>query len=380
MLYDNALLVPIYLEAYQITHNEHYKKIATEILNYVEKEMMSSDGGFFSATDADSLTPNGEREEGWYFSWTPDEIDSILNKKERALFKAYYGLNDSPNFEGRTLLNIKTNLLEVGAQFELSESEALNLIQSAKQKLYQVRAQRPAPFRDEKIITSWNALMISAFAHAGRLLNEPHFVDVAQKSANFIVTKMLHKNHLSHNYKDGKAYNNAYLDDYVFMTKLLIRDKPKHDGAIPSGNSIAILNLLRLYEFTFGKEYYTRAQKAFEFLSHDLSRAPLAFSEALLALDFYHDAPREIVIITPKTTEEAAPFLKVLNKQFIPNHVLVLTTQKKAKEYAKWLPLTESKIAMDNKTTAYVCQNNICKAPTTDLIEFEKQLSSTGQP
>lgn len=423
MLYDNALLVLAFLEAYQITKDPQFKRIAEEILKYVKREMISPEGAFYSATDADSLTPEGRREEGYFFTWTTKEIDQTLDSKNAELVKRYYNVSSQGSFEGRNILHILKPLKYVAKELNLSEGEARKKLNEARERLYQERLKRPPPIRDEKILSSWNGLMISAFAQAGLFLNEKSYIETAKKSGHFILEKLYKEGRLLRRYKDGHAGLNAYLDDYAalsaalldlyeatgelswlqtaikldktleefyedkenggfFMTShdhedLLAREKPSYDGAEPSGNSIALLNLLRLHEFTLNDSYRLRIEKGFRAFSMILEKSPAALSEMLLAVDFYLDKPKEIVIVSPKgQLDQAEVLLSVFRNQYIPNRVLaVLEEGESVANQAKLIPLVSGKKSIQGKVTAYVCEKGICDLPTNEAQVFKKQIS-----
>ncbi|MBI2609051.1 MAG: thioredoxin domain-containing protein [Deltaproteobacteria bacterium] len=422
MLYDNALLAVAYLEAYQVTGEAEFKRITQEILRYVKRDMTSLEGAFHSATDADSPNPKGHREEGWFFTWTPKEIDTVLESEDSKLVKEYYSVTPQGNFEGRTILNTSEPLSKISKKFKLSETEARQKIKEALEKLYQYRLKRPSPIRDEKILTAWNGLMISAYAQAGLILNENEYVESAKRAAQFILSNLYKDGRLFRSFKDGKTKFNAYLDDYAFfiaalldlyeasseikwlkqaiqldqtlekyyedksggffMTshdheKLLARQKPAYDGAEPSGNSVALLNLLKLQEFTTKDSYRIRIEKALKVFSKTLESRPAALSEMLLAVDFFLDKPKEIIIVTPKgKREEAHLLLSELRKKFLPNKILVVVEEgEELKAQAQVIPLIKLKYAIQNKTTAYVCEKGMCELPTHQSNIFSKQIS-----
>ena len=420
MLYDNALLAVVYTEAYQVTKNDEYKRVAKEILDYVLRDMTSLDGAFYSATDADSIGPKGHREEGYYFTWTSREIRQTLTKNEALLVEDYYQVTAQGNFEGRTILNTPKPLNIVAKQHKLKEAEARKLINQAREKLYLARNKRPLPIRDEKILTAWNGLMISAFANAAFVFSDEKYQEAATRAAQFISSNLLKNNRLFRSYKDGEAKFNAYLDDYAFfiaglidlyeatsdiqwlskaialdktleehyedkqnggffMTSndhenLLAREKPAYDGAEPAGNSIQVMNLLRLQEFTTKDTYRQRAEKAFKAFSQILSTNPVALSEMLLALDFKLDAPFELIIVKGKDNNKE--IFDIAKNSFLPNKILsVASNDLEAQAKSPIIPLMESKIAFDNKTTVYVCKSGICKLPTSDPKVFREQIS-----
>jgi uncharacterized protein YyaL (SSP411 family) len=295
-------------------------------------------------------------------------------------------------------------------------------VKTAKSSLKETRERRPRPIRDEKILVAWNGLMISAFARAGLILGDSRYTRSAENAADFIINRMLVDGRLYRSYKEEQARHNAYLDDYAFfiaalldlyevtrdfkwfamaleleqvlarhyedpeeggffMTsddheKLIAREKPNYDGALPSGNAIAVMNLLRLGEFTSDSRYTTRAEKALTSLSGVLASNPSALAGLLLALDFYLDQPKEIVIVVPRGQKELAdPFLEKLRGHFLPNRIIAVFDEgddRKALEAA--MPITRHRPTEDGRATAYVCQSNTCKLPTTDPAEFERQI------
>ena len=432
MLYDQALLSFSYLEAYQYFKIESYKDTATRILNYVARDMQSKEGGFYSATDADSLvfeskaknTPHidtAKREEGLYFTWTPEEIDQALDKKQAELIKNYYSVTSIGNFEGRNIFYVSKELSETAKELNLDILSAKKLLISSWETLYQSRQLRPLPLRDEKILSGWNGLMISAFVYGYFILNEKKYLLQAEKSARFVLNNMLKEGRLYRSWKEGTAYIPAYLDDYVFFISalldlfewtgnmawlnsaieldqvleknfedkeqggffmtgqnhetLMVREKPFYDGAEPSGNSVAIMNLLRLRELTGNESYRSRAEKAFKSFSVMLEKNPFAFSEALLALDYYHSRVNEIVLVLPDNAQlEADSSFNELKKWYLPNKVLTLIYQSQVEKQQKLLKPVTRKTAMDGKTTVYICEEGACQLPAFDLKELKRQL------
>jgi uncharacterized protein YyaL (SSP411 family) len=427
MLYDNALLIMDYLEGYQVTGDNDFKRITKEVLGYVKREMTAPGGAFYSATDADSLTPNGHREEGYFFTWTPEELEKVLGQKRAEIVKTYYAVDNSPNFEGRHILHTPRTAVKVADELNISENHLRAVIEESKTLLYQWRNRRPRPLRDEKILTAWNGLMISAHARAGLILGASQYIDRAAKAANFILANLFINNRLYRSYKDNQARHLAYLDDYAFFSAALLdlyeathdigwlakaieldeilekdyedkktggffmtsknhedliaREKPNHDGAEPSGNSIAVLNLLRLGEFTSKDNYRIRAEKALTSFLGGTTTNPLALAEMMLALDFYLDNPKEIVIVAPKgKPDEADPFLREFRKQFLPNRILTVAAEgKDIKSHARLIPVARSKFAINGKTTAYVCTKGTCKLPAKDPKLFAQQLREVVQ-
>ena len=452
MLYDQALIALTYLEAYQLLKKEQYKDTAIGILDYVIRDMQSKEGGFYSATDADSLSvekentvskkfketqsekwdPNspphtGEKEEGFYFTWTPSEIDLALDKRQGELIKHYYNVTSNGNFEGRNIFYISNSLFEVAKKLKFDISSAKNLLHSAKETLYHTRQKRPLPLRDEKILSGWNGLMISAFVYGYFVLNEQKYLIQAKKSAQFVLDNMYKGGQLYRSWKEGESYIPAYLDDYAFFVSalldlfewtgnikwlnkaieldqvleknfedkekgsffmtgqdyepLLVREKPLYDGAEPSGNSVATLNLLRLDKLTGKENYKVRAEKALKSFDTLLENSPIAFSEALLAFDYYHSKVNEIVIVSPDNTDlKSDAFFNELKNWYLPNKVLTVVHHSQVKKLKKSLPPIERKKAINGQTTAYICEERVCQFPATDLKEFRRQLKEIQSP
>ena len=426
MLYDNALLVSAFLEAYQVTGREDFAQVVRAILRYVERDMTSPDGAFYSATDADSAGPGGEQEEGWFFTWTDDELEAVLGGERGRAVAAFYGVTEAGNFEGRIILNTPRSLPDVAAELGMSADALRRIVDEARDLLYIARAERPPPLRDEKILTAWNGLMISALAQAALVMNEPAYVARATRAADYVLTYLRRDGRLRRAALNGQAQHAAYLTDYAFMIaalldlyeatselrwleeaqaldgvleehyedtvgggffrtaedheSLITREKPSFDNAEPSGNSVHILNLLRLHEFTTDDRYRRRAEMALEAFADVIAQSPVAVSEMLLAVDFHLDTPKEIVILVPQTREEAEPFLDELRATFLPNRILAVVAEgDELDRHTVLIPLLEGKVARDSKPTAYVCENRICDLPTTDPAVFATQIRTTHE-
>ncbi len=425
MLYDNALLVLAYVEAYQATGSKEFAEVAAETLRYVAREMTSPGGGFYSATDADSPTPDGHREEGWFFTWTPDELKEILGDDEAGLVMERYGVTAAGNFEGRSIFHGPRSLDGLAARRKQPVSELSVRLNRSRDRLYEARLERPGPLLDDKVLAAWNGLMISAMARGGFALDMPEHVDRAGRAADFVLKNLRRDGRLKRSYRGGELRYEAYLDDYAFliaglldlyevtselrwmqeaialqaeldehyvdeasggyfMTRsghvaLLAREKPSYDGAEPSGNSVAAMNLVRLGEFTGIDRYRAAADDLFRAFSAGLTRTPTALSRMLLALDYRLDAAQEIVIVTPSSRDEAEPFLAVLRRTFLPNQILAVVPEQNISTHSKLVPLLSGKVARRKMPTAYVCEKGVCKLPTTDVATFEKQLATKGR-
>jgi hypothetical protein len=422
MLYDNALLAVAYLEAYQVTGDEDLARIAVETLDYVAREMTAPEGGFHSATDADSPAPDGHEEEGRFFTWTLAELQNALDPESLSLVRDYYGVTDEGNFEGRNVLYARRDLDLVARERSIGVEEARRRVDAARARLYEQRSLRPPPAKDTKVLTSWNGLMISAFARAALALGIDEYRRRAESAAAFLIDEMWDGRELKRSWREGRARHDGVLDDYAFLTaglldlfeatgeakwlrtaldlnealearfwdgehggyyftaadaeQLLVRDKPTYDGAEPSGNSIAMINLLRFYELTGDERYLALVEAALRAFSSVVSNNGLAVPEMLTALDFYLDTPKEIVLVRASDDDDFDPFLLRLGRTFLPNRVLLTTTEGAGlDELAELVPLVADKRALDDLPTAYVCERRVCELPTTDPEVFAAQIS-----
>ena len=426
MLYDNAQLASLYTEAFQATERADYARVAREILDYVQREMTDGAGGFYSATDADSLTPKGHDEEGYFFTWTPQELEQVLDPKSARLLATAYDVRPGGNFEGRSILNKKRPLSEVATELNMEVDELVYETRKSLDALYEARKRRPPPIKDDKILTSWNGLMIAAFASAGVVLQHRGYVQTASKAARFILDHMrTPEGRLLRSHHSGQARHTGYLDDYAFfihgllqlfdatsdpawlasavelqghldrhyadelggyfMTaddgeKLLARDKPSYDGAEPSGNAVAILNLLQLGELTQDAAFRKRAEASLTAFSGALKRrGGGGMSKMLSALDFYQDRVREVFVVGPADDREGRkPLDRTLRAAYLPNRIVVTTTDgDPLQTLAAKIPLLEGKSALKGKPTAFVCTMGNCELPTSDPDVFEQQLAKT---
>jgi hypothetical protein len=421
MLYDNAQLAVVYLEAWQHTGDPAYERITREILDYVAREMTAPEGGFYSATDADSPTPSGHDEEGWFFTWTPDELERLLGADDAAVVSAAYGVTRRGNFEGRNILHrVKTDR-EVATELRIPAKQVNEVLTSARSTLYEARGSRPPPIRDEKVIAAWNGMMIAAFARAGWVLADARYVDVAARAARFVLDQMRSKDGaLVRTYREGKKGATSFLDDYAFMVgaclelyeatgdaswikraielqtdqdaryldaqgggyyltpsegeTLLVREKPAYDRAVPSGNSVAANNLLRLHDFTGNAKWRSAAEDLFASLAFRVTRSSTGFPLLLVALDHYYDTPLEIAVVAPVSRQETGSLTERLRKSFVPNKAFAVLTEAEAAEQQAQIPWLEGKRAMGGKSTAYVCERGRCDLPTAKPTVFQKQI------
>ncbi|HSO40726.1 MAG TPA: hypothetical protein VLT33_49710, partial [Labilithrix sp.] len=424
MLYDNALLARAYLEAFQSTRREDFAVVARDILAYVARDLAAPDGAFVSASDADSLTPSGKREGGWFFTWTPAEVEKVLGVQNARIAKTYWAITPAGNFEGRSIPSAPLAPAEAARKLDLTEPALRAAVDAARETLRRERALRPPPARDDKILTSWNGLMISAYARASMVLAEPKHAERAERAADFVLRVLRKDGRLLRTVKQASLP--GYLDDYAFLIaglldlheatgtlrwleeavaldrvleahyedpaggffltaddqeKLLARDKPSYDGAEPSGSSVEVANLLRLHELTTRDAYRQRAERAVKSVGQTLASSPTSLSELLIALDFLADVPKEIVIVTPATRAEAEPFLAKLREVFLPNAVLLVVPEGEPLAKLEALsPLVSSKVAKGGKATAYVCERQTCELPTNDPEVFGRQLRKRPNP
>lgn len=424
MLYDNALLAATFTEAFQATGKERYKTEARKILDYVKNEMTSETGGFYSATDADTLTDKGEKEEGFFFTWTEPELKAALNENDFRIAKRYYSIGSAPHFEGRYIPHITEPPSIIASEYGLTEAELEAVINKIRGILYKYRQQKAPPFTDTKILASWNALMITAFAKAGLIFDDEEYANIAEKAGDFILKNLVKEDILYRSYKDDMAKYIAYLEDYSYLVAALTdlyevtgktkwlekaiafdksmvnlfedeidggfyttsakhqalpaREKPVYDGATPSGNAIAVLNLLRLYSYTTDAKYLNTAEKALTCFSDRIKQNPTATGEMLIALDYYYDKPKEIIIVTPKGEKASADaFLKVFRESFTPNRILSVVSQgDELTRLEKSVPLVKGKLAVNKKTTVFICEKGVCRLPVSSPAEFNTQLQN----
>jgi uncharacterized protein YyaL (SSP411 family) len=416
MLYDNALLAVAYLEAYQLTGKTIYADVVRDVLAYLDRDMTADGGLFYAATDADS-----EGEEGTYFLWTPGQVREAVGPELAPLALTAYGVTDKGNFEGgRTVLRRDISVNELARTFKRDPEKIRARLAEIRAKLRAVRVKRVPPLTDTKQIVAWNGLAISAYARAGLVLEDSDLTARGARAADRILRLARPEDHLARYLLEGKPYGTGMLEDYAFfiaalldlfeatadprwidsaielqadldarffddsaggyyMTPsdgeaLLVREKGAGDSAIPSGNSIEAMNLLRLYLFTTNDEYRMQAEMTVRAFSDRIQRSPRGFGRMLDAVDFMLDRPKEILILAPNAREEAEPFLKQFRQLFFPNRVLIVTTEPEIPALRSQVPLLEHKRALQGKTTAYVCENQVCDFPAKDPATFAKQI------
>ncbi len=424
MLYDNAQLVVAYTEAWQLTGKPRYARVVHETLSYLQREMGTREGGFQCATDADSKGSDGHWHEGTFFTWTAEEVEAVLGKERAKLVQDYYGVTSSGNFEGRNVLHVAVPDEEMAQRLGLSTAELEGMLQGARAELYDARATRPRPLADNKILTSWNALAVSAFARAGFAFGAPSYLLAAETTASFILERLSTADgSLLRVYKDGAARQPAFLDDYAFFIaalldlyeatweprwlaealrlqsvldrrfadeaaggyfftasdheELLARDKPTYDGAEPSGNSVALLSLLRLAELTGYESYRARAERGFAAFATDMEERGMALPRMLCALDFYLDEPTQVIVVSPAAGDGGEELVRPLRRSFLPSRVLTAVEEGTASlvEHVRLVPMLAGRQAQGGESTAYLCRAQTCRMPLTDPQALVQELA-----
>jgi len=409
MLYDNALLVRLYLHAYQVTGKDLYKDVVEETLAYVMREMVSVEGAFFSSQDADS-----DGIEGQYFVWTVDEIKEILEPDLADEITKHYDVTSKGNFEGKSILNL------VSEEYNESKYKLIkDTLIKARGPLLKYRSTRVCPETDNKILTSWNGLMISAFAEASVILNRTEYSGVAKKAAEFILNNLMQENRLLRTYKDGQCKLNGYLEDYAFFIEgllelhettlnpvwlnhavnlsksminlfwdtkteqfydtsvdhedLVIRPRDIADNAIPSGASTACKVLLKLAVYLDDDQMRDIAKLSMESAMPLITKAPIAAGEWLNCMEFHIDGSKEIVINGDFNDQGTRHLLSEVYRSFLPNKVILGIDAETSYEN---FPLAASKDMLDGKPTAYVCKNYTCSLPVNEPTDLFKQLTN----
>jgi uncharacterized protein len=408
MLYDNAQLVRIYLHVYQITKDEFYKRIAVETLEYVKREMLDAAGGFYSTQDADS-----EGVEGKFFVWTPQEIEEILGAEDAQIFNFYYDVSEEGNFEGRNILNVNYTIFEAARALKIPEEKLTEVLERGREKLFAARERRVKPFRDEKVLTAWNGLMLAAFAEGAAILQSAEYLEIARRNADFILENLQRDGYLLRTWKDGRAKLNAYIEDYAnfadalvelfqisgeakyllearrladlmiaefwdeeqgafFFTannheELVVRSKDFYDNATPSGNAVAADVFLKLAKFFDDEKYERFAVTVLKLVAPQIRRFPNGFGRALSIIEFYLNPTKEIVILG----EKGNALERELWRDYLPNKIVVLAENA---ENADFIPLLRERIRLGGKPTAFVCENFVCQKPVTNADDLRKQL------
>ena len=415
MLYDNALLSKLYVHAYQLTGEPFYRRIVEETLDYVLREMTDPQGGFYSAQDADS-----EGVEGKYFVWSAEEIKEALGHERGALVCGYYGVTEHGNFEGRSILHLGQEDEAFAEAHDISPGDLRRVVAEAKLKLLGIRQDRVSPGRDEKILTSWNGLMLRSFAEAAAVLDSDAYLQAARRNARFLLDSLRTNGRLLRTYKDGLAKLSAYLEDYAFLIDgllalheaaleprwleeaislgasmvdlfwdedeqgfydtgldhetLIVRPRDFLDNALPSGTSAAVDVLLKLAVITGNYDYRSKALAAMTAVKEPMARVPTGLPHWLCALDFHLSYVREVVIIGQPQAEGTRRLLSTVSAMYLPNKVVVGKSPEDTGTSLDGLPLFQGRSGIGRDAIAYVCQNYVCNTPTTSPEELAVQL------
>ena len=427
MLYDQAMLSRAYLEAYQVTGKEEYAKIARQTLDYVLREMTSPEGGFYTAQDADSVDQStNKKTEGAFYLWNKNEIIQALGKDKGEIFNYYFGVEDKGNaddFKNKNILFIAHDEQDTAKHFGNTEQEISAVIQEARLFLLSLRNQRPKPQTDDKTLTDLNGLMIASLSFGASVLNEPRYLEAAKKAADFLLkTIKVSDGHLMHRYRDGQVVIDGFLDDYAFfsyglfelyessfdprylaeakqiaqqMTTLfgdknqggfyftstsnetiIKRKKEFNDNAIPSGNSMAGLVLLKLNRLTLDQDLGNWAQSALDGASTLINDNPSAYAQTLAVLDYMLGPSKEIVIVGEPNNSDTKAILQEINKHFLPNEVICIhpIDAAQAKAVEDLISFIKDYKMIGSKSTAYICSNHTCGLPTNDLKKIQQIL------
>ncbi len=418
MLYDNAQLGSNYLHAYLLTEKVKYRKICEETLNFVLREMTDIEGGFYSSLDADS-----DGEEGQYYVWSQNDIESILKPGTIAdLFMQAYTVSETGNFEGQNVLQEKTSVSELAEMFQLSREDVKSSLALARELLLSARKLRIRPATDDKILTSWNGLMLATFAEAARFLNNDAYLAAARKNARFLLNHLHEPGRLLRSWRNGIAHLDGYLEDYaclvsgllalyqadgdpewygtahslademlacfndpqrgLFDTRhdhedLIIRPKTLQDNALPSGSSMAALVLLQLSAFSGQYEYQQKALELFGLVQNALARYPTAFGTWLTAIDFYVGPIQEIAVLATGESDNQRPrMIEVVNQKYRPRSVLAVSSFPPASTAPA---LIQDRLLLEDRTTGFVCRNFTCQLPVNDPQLFAQQLDEPSK-
>ena len=414
MLYDNAQLARVYLQAYQVTGEPLFRRVVEETLEYVRCEMTDPGGGFYSTQDADS-----EGEEGKFFVWTPQEIEAVLGGEDARLLCAYFDVTEQGNFEHHNILRVAASVEAVALTLGVDPAGAQAVIERGRRGLFEARERRVKPGRDEKVLTAWNGLMLRTFAEAAAALDRDDYREQANRNAEFVLANLRRDGRLLRTWKDGQAKLNGYLEDYACLAdgllslyeatfdprwlaearsiadvmieqfaddsaggfyvtgkdheRLVSRPKDLFDNATPSGNSVAAEALLRLGLLSGQGLYREAAERVLRLLGVIAAQHPAAFGRLLCALDFYLGSPKEIAIVGQPDAADTASLTRTVFSRYAPNKVVAGCAPNAAPPD---IPLLADRPARNGKATAYVCQNDVCQAPATTPEELARQLEA----
>jgi uncharacterized protein YyaL (SSP411 family) len=418
MLYDQALVAMAYIEAYQTTGKPAFARVAREIFSYVLRDMTSPDGGFYCAEDADS-----EGKEGLFYLWTPQEVESRLGKNLGGLFCRFYDITEAGNFEeGRSIPHMPVSLEAFASRESLDPAELDRLLTDARDKLFGLREKRIHPLKDDKILTAWNGLMIAALAKGEQAFGDHVYGEAARRAAEFILGHLeTARGRLLRRFRQGEVAHPGYLDDYAFLVwgliesyeasfdiscleealtlnemmidifwdkedgglyftgkgnePLISRSKEIYDGALPSGNSVAILNCLRLARLTGNVDLEKRAEQLTGAFAAQVADQPIAYTQLLAALDFMIGPSREIVIAGDPAMERTRAMVEAVQRRFLPNKAVLVRPQgAEGERLAALAPFVEALRPVDQQPMVYICEQYACQAPIGDVEELASRL------
>jgi uncharacterized protein len=417
MLYDNAQLAKVYTEAFQLTRSAQYARIAQETLDYVAREMQSPEGGYYSATDADS-----EGVEGKFFVWEPHEIEELVGKEDAERFCAYYDVTPQGNWEGLNVLRVQRANTDVAEDLGISSAELDASLARARAVLYEARGKRIAPLLDDKVLVAWNGLMIDAFAVAARVFPTRGYAESASRAAAFLLERLSRPDGgLYRTYRAQKAHLSAYLEDYAYLAQglislyeatgnerwlkeagrlaerliedfgdaeggpfyqtahdheaLIARVRDGHDGALPNANAVAAHALARLSRHLGRPAWEERARQALRGYARSVERLPRAFGSTLNALDFISEASLELVLVGDSATPGYRELAAKIAEPYLPNRI----EARVAPGADSTAPLAEGKRLVDGRASLYVCRNFACAAPVTTTAAAEALLVQPGE-
>ena len=413
MLYDNAQLVPLYLDAYLVTKDDFFLRIVTETLEFVMREMLSPEGGFYSSLDADS-----EGEEGKFYVWHKQEVDALLGS-DSDIFCDYYDITAAGNFEGTNILNVRNTVASTAARFGKSEPETEEVLKRSREKMLAARSLRVRPGLDDKVLTSWNALMLSAFARVYQSHPDDKYRKVIENNLSFLKKNLYMNEKLFRTYNHGKTQIDGFLEDYAFLIRalldayeavfdsdlliwadqlmkhagngfwdeenggyyftsatrddLIFRLKDEHDQSIPSGTGVMLLNNLRFYALTENTALISRSESILKKYSQKMISNPYGYGSYLIGSEFFLQKPQEILVVTKNATDLAG-FSRIIFEEYRPVKTVVMITAGQF-PHALSASLFQGKDLIDGKSTAYVCHDFACSAPVTDPFAFKALLA-----
>jgi uncharacterized protein YyaL (SSP411 family) len=419
MLYDQALVSGVYIEANLLTGHERYATVAKDIFDYVLADLRSAEGGFYSTRDADS-----EGVEGKYYVWSKEEILSALGEQAGELFCSYYDVTEAGNWGGHNILNVQRDLETVAKLNDIDPDALRQSLDASRAKLLAVRGKRVPPALDDKILTAWNGLMIASLARGGRISGERKYIRAAEKAGAFVLRHLTRDGRLLRTYRKGKAHTLGYLDDYAFFVeglldlyeatfdrrwlaealrlnddmithfwdesgggffftaddseKLILRNKDSHDGAIPAGNSVALMNLLRLSLMLGRADLRDKAERTITAFAGKVTEYPHGFDRFLQAVAFRDGKPREIAIVGSPRDPGTVALVAAVNRVYDPHRVVMLLDPEESGSaaWAETIPLLRGKMLVDQKPAVYICRDYTCRRPVTDVDQVIAQLKA----